>query len=100
MCCNHGGSWGSLAPDRVPSLQVLAQGSPRCDLRTNLLESGCGHDYIEFPSSSVTILEARPLSDKGSGSSITTQMSPQRIRLNLRPGTSLQLPWEGGMQEE
>lgn len=47
-------------------------------------------DYIEFPISSVTILEDRPLSSKGSGSSTTTQMSPQKIQLNLRPGKSPQ----------
>lgn len=39
-------------------------------------------------------MEARPLSDKGSGSSTTTQMSPQEIHLNLRPGKSPQLLWE------
>lgn len=68
----------------------MAQSSPRCDLYANLLQNGCGHDDIEFPTSSVTILEDRPLSDKGSGGSTTTQMSPQRIKLNLRPGKSPQ----------
>ncbi|XP_029879024.1 integrin beta-3 [Aquila chrysaetos chrysaetos] len=70
------------------SAEVLAQSSPRCDLRANLLQNGCGQDYIEFPSSSVTILEDRPLSSKGSGGSTTTQMSPQKIQLNLRPDDS------------
>ncbi|KFQ00219.1 Integrin beta-3, partial [Haliaeetus albicilla] len=60
----------------------------RCDLLANLLQNGCGQDYIEFPISSVTILEDRPLSSKGSGSSTTTQMSPQKIQLNLRPDDS------------
>ncbi|KFW88467.1 Integrin beta-3, partial [Phalacrocorax carbo] len=70
------------------SAEVLAQSAPRCDLHANLLQNGCGHDYIEFPTSTVTILEDRPLSDKGSGSSTTTQMSPQKIHLNLRPDDS------------
>ncbi|NXU94256.1 ITB3 protein, partial [Xiphorhynchus elegans] len=65
-----------------------AQSSPRCDLRANLLHNGCGQEHLESPSSSVTILEDRPLSNKGSGGATTTQMSPQRIRLNLRPDDS------------
>lgn len=68
----------------------MAQSSPRCDLRANLLRNGCGRDDIEFPTSTVTVVEDRPLSDKGSGGSTTTQMSPQRIELNLRPGKSPQ----------
>lgn len=76
------------APDRVPPPQVWAQSTPRCDLHANLLHNGCGQDHIESPRSSVTILEDRPLSNKGSGGSTTTQMSPQRIQLNLRPGRS------------
>ncbi|KFQ35204.1 Integrin beta-3, partial [Merops nubicus] len=60
----------------------------RCDLLANLLQSGCGQEHIEFPTSSTTILENRPLSNKGSGSSTTTQMSPQKIQLNLRPDDS------------
>jgi len=66
----------------------LEQSFPRCDLYINLLQNGCEQDHIEFPTSTVTVLEDRPLSDKGSGSSTTTQMSPQKIQLNLRPGKS------------
>lgn len=66
------------------------QSTPRCDLHANLLLNGCGQEHIESPSSSVTVLEDRPLSNKGSGGSTTTQMSPQRIQLNLRPGKSPQ----------
>nr|XP_056719022.1 integrin beta-3 [Euleptes europaea] len=64
----------------------LPSGVPRCDLKVNLIQSGCA-DYLEFPTSTTTILEARPLSDKGSGGSIT-QMSPQKIELHLRPDDS------------
>ncbi|POI20635.1 hypothetical protein CIB84_015619, partial [Bambusicola thoracicus] len=67
---------------------VVAQSTPRCDLFANLLQNGCKKDFIEFPRSSITVLEERPLSDKGSGGSTTTQMSPQRILLNLRPDDS------------
>ncbi|NXF33725.1 ITB3 protein, partial [Nyctibius bracteatus] len=70
------------------SAEVLVQSFPRCDLYANLLQNGCGQDSIEFPTSTITILEDRPLSDKGSGSSTTTQMSPQKIQLNLRPDDS------------
>ncbi|CAN8201938.1 unnamed protein product [Coccothraustes coccothraustes] len=70
------------------SAEVWAQSTPRCDLHANLLHNGCRQDHIEFPSSSVTILEDRPLSNKGSGGATTTQMSPQRIQLNLRPDDS------------
>ncbi|XP_058038071.1 integrin beta-3 isoform X2 [Ahaetulla prasina] len=59
----------------------------RCDLMENLLQSSCTKDYIEYPVSKTFILEARPLSAKGSGSDIT-QMTPQKIELYLRPDDS------------
>ena len=68
-------------------LQALPPGSPRCNLKENLLKDDCALESIEFPISEARILEARPLSDKGSGdSSQITQVSPQRIALRLRPG--------------
>ncbi|KFV62965.1 Integrin beta-3, partial [Dryobates pubescens] len=70
------------------SAEDMVQPSPRCDFHANLLQNGCGQDHIEFPTSSVTILENRPLSSKGSGGSTTTQMKPQRIQLDLRPDDS------------
>lgn len=70
------------------SAKTMDQSSPRCDLLANLLQNGCRRDLIEFPTSSVTIQEDRPLSDKGSGGSTTTQMRPQRIELKLRPDDS------------
>ncbi|XP_057570866.1 integrin beta-3 isoform X2 [Hippopotamus amphibius kiboko] len=69
--------------------EALPLGSPRCNLKENLLKDNCPLDFIEFPISEATILEARPLSDKGSGdSSQVTQVSPQRIALRLRPDDS------------
>ncbi|XP_067397075.1 integrin beta-3 isoform X1 [Emydura macquarii macquarii] len=66
----------------------LGQGSPRCDLEKNLLQNGCTRDFIEYPVSSMEILEDRPLSDTGSGHTLTTQMRPQKIELHLRPDDS------------
>ncbi|XP_051994730.1 integrin beta-3a isoform X5 [Xyrauchen texanus] len=61
----------------------------RCDLRDNLIQSGCGVKFIEYPVSSMKILEDRPLSDKAGGSaSEITQIQPQKIHLTLRPDDS------------
>uniref|UniRef100_A0A8D2AY89 Integrin beta n=1 Tax=Sciurus vulgaris TaxID=55149 RepID=A0A8D2AY89_SCIVU len=69
--------------------EALPLGSPRCDLKENLLKDNCALESIEFPVSEAQILEARPLSDKGSGDgSQVTQVSPQRIALRLRPDDS------------
>lgn len=86
---------------RAPILQALPLGTPRCNLKENLLKDNCALESIEFPISEVHILEARPLSDKGSGdSSQITQVSPQRIALRLRPGRERALfrerPWADG----
>ena len=49
--------------------------------------AGCGAESIEFPMSSVTIQENRPLSDKASGADQdVTQIQPQKLHLTLRPG--------------
>uniref|UniRef100_A0A2K6EJZ1 Integrin beta n=1 Tax=Propithecus coquereli TaxID=379532 RepID=A0A2K6EJZ1_PROCO len=73
--------------------EALPLGSPRCDLKENLLKDNCAPESIEFPVSEARVLEARPLSDKGSGdSSQVTQVSPQRIVLRLRPGRALRNP--------
>ncbi|XP_060251736.1 integrin beta-3 isoform X1 [Ovis aries] len=69
--------------------EALPPGSPRCNLKENLLKDNCAPESIEFPISEARILEARPLSDKGTGdSSQITQVSPQRIALRLRPDDS------------
>ncbi|TRY95655.1 hypothetical protein DNTS_017850 [Danionella cerebrum] len=61
----------------------------RCDLRDRLLQSGCGARFIEFPASSVRILEDVPLSDRaGASGSDITQIQPQKIHLTLRPEDS------------
>ncbi|CAB1445313.1 unnamed protein product [Pleuronectes platessa] len=60
----------------------------RCDFRQNLEKRGCEARSIEFPTSSFSILQNRPLSSKGSGSSQddVVQIMPQKISLSLRPG--------------
>ncbi|XP_056607842.1 integrin beta-3a [Triplophysa dalaica] len=61
----------------------------RCDLRANLIQSGCGVKFIEFPVSSIKILKDLALSDRAWGSaSDIVQMQPQKIHLTLRRGDS------------
>ncbi|TMS06362.1 Integrin beta-5 [Larimichthys crocea] len=60
----------------------------RCDFSQNLQKRGCESRFIEFPTSSISILRNRPLSSKGSGSTQydVVQIMPQKISLSLRPG--------------
>ncbi|XP_030263887.1 integrin beta-3a [Sparus aurata] len=59
----------------------------RCDLRQNLLDGGCASGDVEFPSSTLTIHEDAPLSDKASGTADdVTQIKPQKLSMTLRPG--------------
>lgn len=59
----------------------------RCDLMQNLLNEGCKKASVESPTSSLTVDEDVPLSDKASGTaSDVTQIRPQKIRMTLRPG--------------
>ncbi|TKS67841.1 Integrin beta-5 [Collichthys lucidus] len=60
----------------------------RCDFSQNLQKRGCDSRFIEFPTSSISILRNRPLSSKGSGSTQydVVQIMPQKISLSLRPG--------------
>uniref|UniRef100_A0A3P8UYU5 Integrin beta n=1 Tax=Cynoglossus semilaevis TaxID=244447 RepID=A0A3P8UYU5_CYNSE len=60
----------------------------RCDFSQNLQKRGCLTQHIEYPTSSVSVLQNNPLSSKGSGSTLynVVQMAPQQISLSLRPG--------------
>lgn len=60
----------------------------RCDFSQNLQKRGCEARFIEYPTSSMSILQNTPLSSKGSGSAQydVTQIMPQRVSLSLRPG--------------
>ena len=63
-------------------------GASRCDLKENLLNGGCSSAALESPTSSLTIQDDAPLSDKASGTTDTvTQIKPQKLRMVLRPGT-------------
>ncbi|XP_071394931.1 integrin beta-5 [Centroberyx affinis] len=67
----------------------------RCDFSQNLQKRGCEARFIEFPSSSISVLKNKPLSSKGSGPTQygVNQIMPQKISLSLRPGdqTSFEL---------
>ncbi|XP_069577117.1 integrin beta-5 [Brachyistius frenatus] len=60
----------------------------RCDFSENLLKRACAAHFIEYPTSRFSILQNRPLSSKGSGSTQydVVQIMPQKISLSLRPG--------------
>ncbi|XP_073713556.1 integrin beta-3a isoform X1 [Misgurnus anguillicaudatus] len=76
------------------SQEAFAKGASalsRCDLKANLIQSGCGVKFIEFPVSSMKILQDIPLSDRAGGlASDIVQMQPQKIHLTLRPDDSQQ----------
>ncbi|NXY33974.1 ITB5 protein, partial [Pomatorhinus ruficollis] len=59
----------------------------RCDFLQNLIANGCA-GAIESPSSSISVVQNVPLSSKGSGQTHldVTQITPQKVALNLRPG--------------
>ncbi|NXV98590.1 ITB5 protein, partial [Calonectris borealis] len=61
----------------------------RCDFLQNLIANGCA-GAIENPSSSINVVKNVPLSSKGSGQTHldVTQITPQKVALNLRPGES------------
>lgn len=61
----------------------------RCDFLQNLIANGCA-GAIENPSSSISVVKNVPLSSKGSGQTHldVTQITPQKVALNLRPGES------------
>ncbi|XP_073329581.1 integrin beta-5 [Pagrus major] len=60
----------------------------RCDFIQNLQRRGCGVQFIEYPTSSISVLKNMPLSSTGSGLAQydVVQIMPQKISLSLRPG--------------
>uniref|UniRef100_A0A7N8XX74 Integrin beta n=1 Tax=Mastacembelus armatus TaxID=205130 RepID=A0A7N8XX74_9TELE len=58
----------------------------RCDFSQNLQKRGCEVRFIEYPTSSISILQNMPLSSKGSVSAHVVQIMPQKVSLSLRPG--------------
>lgn len=55
----------------------------RCDTPDALLENGCARSQLEFPVSNSLVLQDHPL---GRSSGNSTQISPQKMALKLRPG--------------
>lgn len=69
--------------------------SPRCDLKRNLVAAGCAPSAVESPTSKLQVVEDRPLSNKATvATQDITQIKPQRLHINLRPG-GLAHPWVG-----
>ncbi|CAJ1049496.1 integrin beta-6 [Xyrichtys novacula] len=62
--------------------------SKRCDSLDSLLEKGCAQDQLEFPVSKSQVLLDHPLGKKN-GNVNTTQISPQKMSLKLRPGSQV-----------
>lgn len=62
--------------------------SERCATLDILLEKGCLRDQLEFPVSGGQILENRPLGRKTANAN-STQISPQKMTLKLRPGSQV-----------
>ncbi|KAJ3594099.1 hypothetical protein NHX12_006431 [Muraenolepis orangiensis] len=60
----------------------------RCDTPEVLLENGCLRDHLEFHVSHSEVLLDGPLG-RGTGTANGTQISPQRMALNLRPGSPM-----------
>ncbi|XP_008402680.1 integrin beta-6 [Poecilia reticulata] len=60
--------------------------SSRCDTLDSLLEKGCSRDQVQFPVSESQILLDRPLG-KITDDANSTQISPQKMSLKLRPGS-------------
>lgn len=69
--------------------------SPRCDLKRNLLAADCAPSAVESPTSKLQVVEDRPLSNKATvATQDITQIKPQRLHINLRPGGLAHL-WVG-----
>uniref|UniRef100_A0A674PK13 Integrin beta n=1 Tax=Takifugu rubripes TaxID=31033 RepID=A0A674PK13_TAKRU len=60
----------------------------RCDAPDALLVKGCARSYLEFPVSKAQVLQDLPLGKK-SETHNSTQISPQKIALKMRPGSQV-----------
>lgn len=73
------------------ALQDFGKGrtlTSRCDFHQNLQRRGCEAEYIEYPTSGISIRRNMPLSSTGSSVNRyeMTQIMPQDLSLKLRPG--------------
>ncbi|KAM4630011.1 integrin beta-6 [Polymixia lowei] len=62
--------------------------SERCDTPDILREKGCAGNWLEFPVSNGQILQDHPLGKKADSTN-STQISPQRMALKIRPGSQM-----------
>ncbi|XP_035253027.1 integrin beta-3-like isoform X1 [Anguilla anguilla] len=63
--------------------------SSRCDLRERLLQAGCASQFLEFPTSSLSVEQDLPLSGKATGAvEDVVQIQPQKLHIALRPDDS------------
>ncbi|XP_062303345.1 integrin beta-6 [Osmerus eperlanus] len=62
--------------------------SERCDTPDVLLQRGCTPERLEFPVTSVEVLQEIPLGRSGENLN-HTHISPQKMALKLRPGSEL-----------
>ncbi|XP_075994607.1 integrin beta-6 [Genypterus blacodes] len=62
--------------------------SERCDTPDSLQEKGCAREQLQFPFSNAQILQDRTLG-RNEGDLNSTQVSPQKMVLSLRPGSQV-----------
>uniref|UniRef100_A0A671PSD3 Integrin beta n=1 Tax=Sinocyclocheilus anshuiensis TaxID=1608454 RepID=A0A671PSD3_9TELE len=60
----------------------------RCDTPEALLQKGCSGEFVEFPVTNVKILKDQGLG-KSAGHTNVSYIAPQKMRLQLRPGSQL-----------
>uniref|UniRef100_A0A8C6KMW1 Integrin beta n=1 Tax=Nothobranchius furzeri TaxID=105023 RepID=A0A8C6KMW1_NOTFU len=60
----------------------------RCDTLDKLLEKGCARERLLFPISEAQIIQDWPLGKKTTNTN-STQISPQKISVKLRPGSEV-----------
>uniref|UniRef100_A0A671PNA3 Integrin beta n=1 Tax=Sinocyclocheilus anshuiensis TaxID=1608454 RepID=A0A671PNA3_9TELE len=64
------------------------QVTTRCDTPEALLQKGCSGEFVEFPVTNVKILKDQGLG-KSAGHTNVSYIAPQKMRLQLRPGSQL-----------
>ncbi|XP_051529358.1 integrin beta-6 isoform X2 [Myxocyprinus asiaticus] len=60
----------------------------RCDTPEALLQKGCSGEFVEFPITNVKVLKDQGLG-KSAGHTNVSYVMPQKMRLQLRPGSQL-----------
>uniref|UniRef100_A0A3P8UKV5 Integrin beta n=1 Tax=Cynoglossus semilaevis TaxID=244447 RepID=A0A3P8UKV5_CYNSE len=63
--------------------------SERCDTLDALVVKGCAQSHLVFPVSEAQVLHNRPQGEEEEDAANSTQISPQKMSLKLRPGSQL-----------